>query len=257
MIDKEYAYPKADVRAERPENYRTIYVLYPHYGQNERLPLRREPDIGDFYREEAGFPREGTQLNLTGMPERVSIFRYADVGAGTDLFADCHLGAEISESDPIPDILDFYGSLLISRKLKDLFERYDPEGKHQFVRCKMIGVNGEELSELEFYHFVCGRIALLFDHQKRRDLIRCNVSDAYSARIFDNLERARFMSTLPIWSSLAKDVPLKFSQEIWEKLSTHDLLGFKQYYDYAGIRERSNTKGDLEAVGQMWVDMTD
>ncbi|MGR3712200.1 MAG: imm11 family protein, partial [Shimia sp.] len=194
--------PPLEVRLQKPEIHRTAYVLLPQLIDYDVFPMEEVPRVGPVKRRIAGYPRKGTLLDIKGNLDGTKIYRHSEVAERPDLFGDFHLGFDKPQRH-LPDVLELSGMALVSRAFMEAVQEIDPEGGHQFVPCKMVALDGTERSDLQYYHFLCGRIAYLPDEQSRRDLIRSDMGNAYVEAVIDSLDRARFLSQLPIWCTVS------------------------------------------------------
>lgn len=245
--------PPLEVRLQKPEIHRTVYVLLPQLIDYDVFPMEEVPRVGPVKRRIAGYPRKGALLDIKGNLDGTKIYRHSEVAERPDLFGDFHLGFDKPQRH-LPDVFSLSQMALVSHAFMDAVQDIDPEGGHHFVPCKMIGPDGKERSDMQYFHFLCGRIAFLPDEQSRRDLIRSDMRNAYVEAVVDSLDRARFLSQLPLWCTVSADFPMYFSQEFWGRFQDYKLTGFDLYTEYGG-KMSANHSAVPETVGRLWVDM--
>ncbi|MCT4558513.1 MAG: hypothetical protein N4A61_10690 [Pelagimonas sp.] len=246
--------PPIDVLMTPPETCKTIYVWKPSVMDSSAFPLERSENIGAFHREQAGFPvaHEDTIVKLPGLPDSLYVFRQASFEGREDLFSAVEIQTETLPR-ALPEGLLVYGSPVLRADFCDVIRAVDPEGGHQFIPCAVTMPDGSPASDQAYFHFVCGRrvgaggdVTLDFD-SLRADYLPTMVRDTLI-----NIDTARALADVPVWSSVGNETPLFLSQAIWDEVQARGLSGLKEFSAFGG--ELPENHEDLpETIGHVWV----
>ena len=147
----------------------------------------------------------------------------------------------------------------VSQRLRDIIERNDPEGQHQFIPCSIETSAGEPAGDQNYFYFICGRYLKLSEGHMRHHRIRADGRlKPYARDIFDTIERARWISHLPVFGLSRSPGRIYFSEEMFAHVAQANLVGMAEFSEFNG-RQTEFGQGFAmhEYIGHIWVDMDD
>ncbi len=124
---------------------------------------------------------------------------------------------------------------VVSAAFRDVLLTCDPEGGHEFVPCLIMDECGRPASQVEHYHFWCGR-RLYFEPRGEPDYRFDSTLPVFSfeAKLLGNLAQAQFAAKVPVWVHGSQMGTVYFDEDVFSCLSKVGLSGLTEFSERGG-----------------------